>query len=217
MKRKIILIVIQIFAFAGLVALACWAYNLISTPLKFEEDKKVRTDAVVDQIKLIRTAERQFKANTGEFTGDWNVLIEFVLSGKNKFIYKHADVNDSVKYHQVKLAWEKAHPGKEFKNEEEREFSVRDSLFKGLTDEQIKNLRYVPYTNNTVEFELEAGKAMNGAPVVECRALYKHFLDTINFRQEVINLIKDAQKTKKYPGVKFGDITKSNNEAGNWE
>jgi hypothetical protein len=47
--------------------------------------------------------------------------------------------------------------------------------------------------------------------------LYKHFLDTINFRQEVINLIKDAQKLKKYPGIKFGDITKSNNEAGNWE
>ena len=217
MKRKIILIVIQVIAGAGLFVLALWAYNLISTPIKFENDKKERTNAVVDQIKLIRTAERQYKANTGEFTGSWETLTEFLLTGKNKFIYKHADVNDSVKYHQVKLAWEKANPGKEFHNEEEREFLVRDSLFKGMTDEQIKNLRYVPYTNNTVEFELEAGKAMNGAPVVECRALYKHFLDTINFRQEVINLIKDAQKLKKYPGIKFGDITKSNNEAGNWE
>ncbi len=217
MKRKIILIVIQVIAGAGLFVLALWAYNLISTPIKFEADKKERTNAVVDQIKLIRTAERQYKANTGEFTGSWETLTEFLLTGKNKFIYKHADVNDSVKYHQVKLAWEKANPGKEFQNEEEREFLVRDSLFKGMTDEQIKNLRYVPYTNNTVEFELEAGKAMNGAPVVECRALYKHFLDTINFRQEVINLIKDAQKLKKYPGIKFGDITKSNNEAGNWE
>lgn len=217
MKNKIALFILTVVAGAGAIALACWMYSLISTPIKFEADKKLRMDTVVEHIKIVRTAERQYKANTGEFTGDWNTLTEFLLTGKNKFIYKHADVNDSVKYHQTKLAWEKANPGKKFQNEEEREYLVRDSLFKGMTDEQIKNLRYVPYTNNTVEFELEAGKAMNGAPVVECRALYKHFLDTVNFRQEVINLIKDAQKTKKYPGIKFGDITKSNNEAGNWE
>ena len=217
MKKKIALFVLTALAGAGAIALAFWMFDLISTPIKFENDKDLRTGVVVEKIKVIRTAERQLKAATGEFTGDWNVLIEFMLTGKNKFIYKHADVNDSVAYHQTKLAWEKANPGKKFQNEEEREYLVRDSLFKGMTDQEIKEICYVPYTNNTIKFELEAGKAMNGAPVVECRALYKHFLDTVNFRQEVINLIKDAQKTKKYPGVKFGDITKSNNEAGNWE
>ena len=217
MKRKTTLIAIQVIAGAGLIALAWWAYSLISTPLKFKSEHEERKSVVVEKIKIIRTAERQYRAHTGEFTGDWPTLIKFVLTGKNKYIYKHADENDSLKHLEVKTKWEKKHPGKKFKNEEEREYSVRDSLFKNMSDEDIKNLCYIPYTENKVMFELEAGVSSNGLPVVECRALYKHFLDTVNYRQEVINFIKDKLKKEEYPGVKFGDITKNNNEAGNWE
>jgi hypothetical protein len=217
MKRKTTLIVIQVIAGAGLIALAWWAYVLISTPLKFESEKETRTKVVVEKLKLIRTAERQYKASKGEFTGDWPTLIQFVLTGKNKYIYKHADVNDSLTYHNVKAAWEKQHPGKTFQNEEVREYFVRDSLFKNFSDEDIKNLCYIPYTNNKVKFELEAAVAPNGTPVVECRAAYEDFLDVKKYRQEIINLIKADVKKKRFPGVKFGDITKNNNEAGNWE
>jgi hypothetical protein len=218
MKRKTILIVITSIAGAGLIALAWWAYTLISTPLKFKAEREERTAVVVAKLKLIRTAERQYRANTGEFTDDWNKLTDFVLNGKNKYIYKHADPNDSTAYANYVEAWTKKNPGKKFQNEVEREYSIRDSLFKGMTDEEIKNLRYIPYTNNKVKFDLEAAVSSSGAPLVECRALYRHFLDTNKYRQEVINFIKDLEKKKdEYPGVKFGDITKSNNEAGNWE
>ena len=85
-----------------------------SQTTEFKADIEERSEAVVEALGKIRTAERQLKAATGEFTSDWDVLIEFMLTGKNKFIYKHADVNDSVAYHQTKLTWEKANPGKKF-------------------------------------------------------------------------------------------------------
>ena len=55
-------------------------------------------------------------------------------------------------------------------------------------------------------------------PVVECRVPYKLFLDTVTYRQEVINLIDNEENNfNRYAGVKFGDINAANNEAGNWE
>ena len=39
---------------------------------------------------------------------------------------------------------------------------------------------------------------------MECRAPYKAFLDTVAYRQEVINLIDEEQNNfNRYPGVKF--------------
>ncbi len=55
-------------------------------------------------------------------------------------------------------------------------------------------------------------------PVVECRAHYLTFLDTVAYRQEVINQIDDeVNNFNRYPGVKFGSMESGNNEAGNWE
>ena len=54
--------------------------------------------------------------------------------------------------------------------------------------------------------------------IVECRAPYKMFLDTVAYRQEIINLIDDEENNfNRYAGVKFGSMEAANNEAGNWE
>ena len=43
-------------------------------------------------------------------------------------------------------------------------------------------------------------------------------LDTVAYRQEIINLIDDEENNfNRYPGVKFGSMEAGNNEAGNWE
>ena len=72
------------------------------------------------------------------------------------------------------------------------------------------------------QFIMEAGIITTESkvviPVVECRAPYKAFLDTVAYRQEVINLIDEEQNnSNRYPGVKFGSMDSGNNEAGNWE
>jgi len=84
----------------------------------------------------------------------------------------------------------------------------------------IERLRYIP--NSDREFIMETGfvktTSNRTGPCIEVRAPYKLFLDTIKYRQEIINLIDDElNKFNRYPGIKFGSMEEAYNEAGNWE
>ncbi|MBQ5691160.1 MAG: hypothetical protein IIV24_06665 [Alistipes sp.] len=217
MGKKITLIVFEILLAAGVLALTYWLYLLISTPIKFENEQKVREAAVIERIKDIRTAERQFKAKHQHFTANFDSLINFVLTETMEGERKKIDEDDSVAMAQAKKKY-----GKKFKNIEKFTFSVKDSLFKHLTAEQVKELRYVPFSNNQTEFILEAGMLATESkvviPVVECRTPYIAFLDTVKYRQQIINLIDNMENNfNRYPGIKFGAMDRGNNEAGNWE
>lgn len=55
-------------------------------------------------------------------------------------------------------------------------------------------------------------------PFIEVRAPYKLFLDTIKYRQEIINLIdEEVNVFDRYPGIKFGSTDEADNDIGNWE
>ena len=100
------------------------------------------------------------------------------------------------------------------KNIEKFKIAVIDTIFapKKETRQDVENFRFIPGTGIiTTESKVVI-------PVVECRAPYKAFLDTVAYRQEVINLIDEEQNNfNRYPGVKFGSMDSGNNEAGNWE
>ena len=125
------------------------------------------------------------------------------------------DEDDSAAMAQLKL--------RKIQNVEEFSIPVIDTVFapRKLSVADVQNLRYIPGTENKVEFLLAAGSVETGnvvVPVMECKAPYKMFLDTVKYRQELINLIDENKNIyNKYPGVKVGDINQPNNEAGNWE
>lgn len=84
----------------------------------------------------------------------------------------------------------------------------------------IEQLRYIP--NSDSEFIMETGFVKTSsnrvAPFIEVRTPYKSFLDTIKYRQEIINLIDDeVNNLNRYPGIKFGSTDEANNDIGNWE
>ena len=189
--------------------------TLIHTPLSFEKQLETRNADVIVKLKDIRAAERAFKSKYQQFTGDFDSLIYFILNDSLEMERKLVDEDDSVAMAQLKKA------GK--KNVEKYSIAVIDTIFnpRKLSKEDVNNLRYIPHTNN-VEFILEAAKVMTGAnvlvPVVECRAPYKIYLDTVAYRQNIINLIDDRENNfNAYAGLKFGSMEGSNNEAGNWE
>ncbi len=163
----------------------------IATPARFENELSSRQTVVIERIKDIRTAERAFRAKYNQYTNDFSTLEWFIL-------------NDSLELNHTKVA-------------------VIDTIFspKKLTVEQVKELRYIPFSDNK-EYYLEAGIITTESkvviPVVECRAPYKEFLDTDTYYQEVVNLIDDQENNfNRYAGVKFGSMEADNNEAGNWE
>lgn len=199
-----------------IVGLIYVIYGQISTPINFEKETAHKKAAVIDRIKDVRAAERAFKTKYQHFTGDFDSLINFVLNEELELERKIVDDDDSVGLAMLKKQ------GK--KNVEKFTIAVIDTIFapKVLTEEDVRNLRYIPGTDNQREFILEAAKLTTGSgvvvPVVECRAPYKLFLDTVKYRQEIINFIdNEVNNFNRYAGVKFGDIENANNEAGNWE
>ena len=204
----------QVILAIAIIALVFVIYKQISTPIRFENEQKKREKAVIERIKDIRIAERQFKSKYQHFTADFDSLINFVLNETMEGERKIVDEDDSVAMALLKKLKKQ--------NVETFTYSVKDSLFKHLTPAQVKEMRYIPFTDNKVEYILEAGLITTESkvviPVVECRAPYKAFLDTVTYRQEIINLVdNDIHNLDRYPGVKFGSMEAGNNEAGNWE
>ena len=205
----------QIILAVAIVALVYVIYDQISTPIKFDDELKAKKAQVIDRIKDIRTAQRAFKSKYQRFTGSFDTLTNFILQDTLELERKIVDEDDSVAMAQLKKM------GK--KNVEKFKIAVIDTIFspKKLTREDVEQLRYIPGTDNKSEFIMEAGYATASGivvPIVECRAPYKAFLDTVAYRQEVINLIDEEENIyTRYAGIKFGSMEAANNEAGNWE
>jgi hypothetical protein len=202
----------QIILAVAIVALVYVIYDQISTPIKFDDELKAKKAQVIDRIKDIRTAQRAYQ----RFTGSFDTLANFILQDTLELERKIVDEDDSVAMAQLKKM------GK--KNVEKFKIAVIDTIFspKRLSKQDVEQLRYIPGTDDKAQYIMEAGIITTESkvviPIVECRAPYKMFLDTVAYRQEIINLIDDEMNNfNRYPGVKFGSMEAGNNEAGNWE
>ena len=206
----------QIILAEAIVGLVYVIYVQISTPIRFDKETKAKKAQVIDRIKDIRTAQRAFKSKYQHFTASFDSLSAFVLTDTLELERKIVDEDDSAAMAMLKKS------GK--KNIEKFKIAVIDTIFapKKVTRQDVENFRFIPGTGNKAQFIMEAGIITTESkvviPVVECRAPYKAFLDTVAYRQEVINLIDEEQNNfNRYPGVKFGSMDSGNNEAGNWE
>ena len=206
----------QIILAVAIVGLVYVIYVQISTPIRFDKETKAKKAQVIDRIKDIRTAQRAFKSKYQHFTASFDSLSAFVLTDTLELERKIVDEDDSAAMAMLKKS------GK--KNIEKFKIAVIDTIFapKKVTRQDVENFRFIPGTGNKAQFIMEAGIITTESkvviPVVECRAPYKAFLDTVAYRQEVINLIDEEQSNfNRYPGVKFGSMDSGNNEAGNWE
>lgn len=206
---------VQIILAVAIVGLIYVIYVQISTPIRFDQEMKTKKAQVIDRIKDIRTAQRAFKSKYQRFTGSFDTLAAFILTDTLELERKIVDEDDSVAMAQLKKM------GK--KNIEKFKIAVIDTIFspKRLSRQDVEDLRYIPTTDKQAQFIMEAGTAVASSvtvPIVECRAPYKLFLDTVAYRQEIINQIDDdINNFNRYPGVKFGSMEAANNEAGNWE
>ena len=89
-----------------------------------------------------------------------------------------------------------------------------------MSDEQLKNLRYVPYPKGEKnEFELKAAmleKSGLMVPVFECRVPLEVLLSDMD-HQSVVNKIAEINEVKgRYAGWKVGDMNQAITD-GNFE
>lgn len=206
---------IQIVLVALALFFTFYIYRSIQRPIEFEKAKKERYDVTIAKLKDIRKAQLAYKDMNGKFTGNWDSLINFVKTDSLKLVKKYGMLTDSMLDAGLTEA-------KALKQgliiRDTIKVSVLDSLFgKSYPIEKIK---YVPVSDTIAEFHLGAAVITTGSginvPVFEAKAHNNTILKNLD-RQLVINLNDQKRTNQKYPGLKVGSLTETNNNAGNWE
>jgi len=207
--------VIQILLFIVAIVLTYFIYKGVQDPIDFDKTKEARYDATIERLKEIRKAELAFKNVHGRFTGSWDTLINFVKYDSVKNVRKVGELTDSM-----------IEEGLTEKKAVDLGLLIRDTIKESVLESEFggsfnaDNLKLIPVPDTTAEFMLGSNVITTGSgikvPVFEAKAHNNIILRELD-RQYVINLNETSRLNGKYPGLKVGSLTETNNNAGNWE
>ena len=228
--------IIQIVLAVAIVGLAYLVYNSIQKPMRFDNEYTKRRDACAEKLKSIRTLEEAYKVTYGSYCGNFDTLINRlmtedsmrVVSKVNNYdkIPADVDINEVPESEAIKNGWTtrvEMFVNPIAKLREDGKLPTIDAATgktRQLTDEEIRNLRYVPYPKGEKnEFQLQAGlleKSGFMVPVFECKVDMDVLLKDLD-EQLVVNKIAEIHEVKdRYAGWKVGDMTQAVTD-GNFE
>lgn len=193
--------VLQILLLVAIVGLVYWNFKMIETPVKFETHFEQREAAVVEAEKFIVPLVQAYRDANPEkkFTTNWDELIDFALNGTVEYrsqIYDENNLENAAILAELRK-------DKEWKNERVLSVPARDTLFDNdmgvclLNEEQIRNLRYIPFTDKE-EFQLDTASYEIGTyktHLIRCHAPYVKFIDTDTYNQEFWNKMDEKFQT----------------------
>ncbi len=207
--------VIQVALFIVALVLAYFVYNSIQTPITFKKEQDTRYNQTIERLKDIRKAQIAFKDVHGRFTGSWDTLINFVKYDSVRIVKKIGNLTDSM-----------VEKGINERKALELGLIVRDTLRESVLESvfgenyNVDQLKVVPLKDTTAYFTLGATVITTGSgikvPVFEAKVHNNVLLRGLD-RQLVINLNDQRRVQNRYPGLKVGSLTETNNNAGNWE
>lgn len=194
MKKTAIILLLL----AAVVGLVYWIGSMLATPIQFEKHFDERSQVVIEKEEnIIKLVQAYRDSNTEKkFTTNWDELVDFALNGTMEYRSQIYDENN-LKNAEILAELRK---DKNWKNERVVRVAARDTIFDDdfgvcrLTEEQIRNLRYIPFTNNTEEFELDTMTYESGSyrtHLIRCHAPFVKFIDVETYNQEFWNEIND--------------------------
>ncbi|MBP5326727.1 MAG: hypothetical protein J6Y98_02275 [Bacteroidales bacterium] len=225
-----------------IVFLCIMIFLCVNRPQQRESEYFTRRDACGERLKVIRTLEEAHKAAYGRYCGDFDTLLINLHKQEQRVMKKEKAPNapDSVydmpELEAIRKGW----------IVQKEVFVVpidklREDKKLTLTDEQIAEVIYVPYTHKQTKFKLQADSvsaSLSGAgdklPTFEASvtldelfADYKSSEDNGAFHkfiefftgsdaQWLINKKAELKEMDRFPGWKVGDINAPNSE-GNFE
>lgn len=198
-----------------IIALAYFLVESIMKPIRFNQEKDAREDAIKERLIDIRTAQEAFKSVKGYYTGSFDTLITFLKTDSLPLVFKKGSLTDEMIAAGITTEREAVKKG--LISRDTSYIPVRDSIFdKGYPVDQLRD---VPGMEKT-EFVMSAGRVMTTSMVLvnvfEAYVLNDVFLGDLD-RQLVINYNDQRMKITGFPGIKVGDVKVPNNNAGNWE
>ena len=221
MKKRTL---IQILLAVVIVGLGVWLYLSSMESVKFDNEYTKRRDACAEKLKAIRTLEEAYKNTYGCFTGSFDTLFNRLLNEDSmKVVNKNINYDkipedveidemtesDAIKAGYISRVTEYVNPVE----------NLRKNKKFTLTDEEILNLRYVPYPRDKkYDFDLQAGfieKSGYQIPVFECLVNMEDLLADLD-HQLVVNKLAELKQNHRFPGWKVGDMTQAITD-GNFE
>jgi hypothetical protein len=190
------LINLVILAIVGLLAFLL--YSGIKEPIIFRNELAARQDVVVQDLTNIRGLQEIYRDIKGVYASNFDELERALMNDSIPTIVLQADPSDPTnadKFTRTVVLT-----------------PARDTVLKMPFD--FKQLRYVPYTDNKVEFEMQADTTSYQqiiVPVMECMTRYEVFMG--KYADESYRKYAKQYDPKKKLG--FGSMTSPNLE-GNW-
>jgi hypothetical protein len=198
--------VIQIFLAVAILVLGYMLYDSIRQPIRFQHEQRARYNRTIDRLKDIRRAQLAYRSVYGEFTGNFDTLINFIKNDSFRVVMAIGFEDEDVTVASQQIIRDTIR------------VSVRDSLFP--RNYVVDSLRYVPYTGGREEFFLGAGEVMTGSGLA-VKVFEAHVHNDVLLRgldrQLVINMNDERTKRDQFPGLRVGSLTETTNNAGNWE
>ena len=188
-------------------------YNSVYAPVKFNEEKVKRYQKVVDRLKDIRISELAHREITGDYTGSFDSLVNFIDTAKFVITQQR---DSSFKYFDQNYGIEKT---KDTVLIDTLGFaSVKDSLFKD--DNRYKDMMWVPIPGKEkkVKFELKHGYLTRSnvkIPVFMARVDKAEVLYDQN--KDLLKQEKNIKSTKEINGpyIQVGSLEEVD-DSGNW-
>ena len=92
--------------------------------------------------------------------------------------------------------------------------------FANLVKERLlaDSLQYIPFSDGkrfSLAASTQVAKSGKQVPLMECAATYEDYLDGLN-EDNIQEITEKANAMGNFPGLKIGDLTTDNNNAGNW-
>jgi hypothetical protein len=195
--------IIKILLLVVILVLVYLVYDSVMRPVRFNKEVTKRSDAVIQNLKDIRSAQMAYKNINNNYTGSFDTLLDFLRNGEIPVVKMVPDPEDTTFSKTITdtLGY----------------IPVIDSLFGNRHDFDVNHLKLIPFTDNE-EFGMEAGIIEKGGVevnVFEVKVHYKVFLAGMN-QQMVVNLIAAREQIEKYPGLKVGSMEEASTD-GNWE
>ncbi len=209
-------VVVRILLIAAIVVLGYLLVDSILNPIRFNQEKDRREEAIKERLIDIRTAQVAFKSKYGRYTGSFDTLINFVKTDSFPLIYKEGAITDE---------WIEEWGARAEREALRRGLIVRDTSYTTVLDSifrpqfPVDSLRYVPYLGDT-EFKMEAANVETASgvsvEVFEASVLNDVFPKGLD-EQLIVNYNVLREKITGFPGMRVGNVKEPNNNAGNWE
>ncbi len=214
---KIMKVVMTALYVCGAVIAGYFLYESISMPIRFNNEKHVRYQKAIDELKRIRTAQIAYKNEHDKYSPSLDELKKFIQEGSMTVIRKEGEAPDSIFLQE----------GNDLEKAERKSLELglikRDTLRVRLMDTLFKNydiskFGIVPFTDGQ-KFDMDTNSIEAGGlsvNVFEAKVLNQVLLSGMN-KKLILNLNDDAIKAEHYPGLKVGSLEENNNNEGNWD